>query len=487
MSFFEKTATQLGAMLRDGQCSSEEIVQEHLSRIDAVDNTIEAFLTVTREQALENARASDKRRKEGKTLHELDGVPIGIKDNICTKGVATTCASRMLEDFVPPYSATVMDRLEKAGLITLGKLNMDEFAMGSSCETSYFKQTKNPRGLDRVPGGSSGGSAAAVAAGEVPFALGSDTGGSIRMPAAYCGVVGLKPTYGTVSRYGVVAFGSSLDQVAPIGRSIEDVAALYGILAGYDDMDAVSVRREYPNFCSSLSDGVKGRKIGIPKEYFGEGVGEEVKMAVMSAAKELERMGATLKEVSLPSTDYALSAYYIISSAEASSNLSRYDGVRFGYRATQYSDVNDMIEKSRSEGFGDEVQRRILLGTNVLSSGYYDAYYKRALLLRQKIREEFADVFQQCDLLVTPTAPGTAFRLGENAGDPLKMYACDVCTVPASIAGITALSIPCGSGGDGMPIGMQMIGPAFSEAALLASAYTYEQAVGGWNSVPVLA
>lgn len=484
MSFYEKTASELAVLLDRGQCTSVELTQAHYDRIEAVDGTVKAFLTLTREQALARAAEIDGKRARGEALGALAGIPIALKDNICTKGVRTTCASKMLENFVPPYSATVVDRLEAADAVILGKLNMDEFAMGSSCENSYFQQTVNPRGLDRVPGGSSGGSGAAVAAGETPLALGTDTGGSARLPASYCGVIGVKPTYGAVSRFGAVAFGSSLDQICPMTRCVEDAARLLGVLVGPDDKDATSARRTYPDFVAGLGAGVKGKTIGIPREYFGVGVDSEVAAAVMAAAAELEKQGATLKEVSLPSTTYALSAYYVISSAEASSNLARFDGVRYGYRTAQCDDLGDLYEKSRSEGFGEEVKRRIMLGTAVLSSGYYDAYYKRSKLVQQRIAAEFAEVFAGCDLLVTPTAPSTAFRLGENLGDPVKMYASDICTVPVSIAGLPAVAVPCGTAADGMPMGMQLVAPRFSEGMLLAAARLWEQLSGGWNTVP---
>jgi len=481
---YTKTAAELSSMLRQGQCSSAEIVREQYARIARVDGKVRAFLSLTEEQALKTAAELDGRRAGGEALAPLAGIPLGVKDNICTKDVATTCASRMLESFVPPYSATVMEKLEAAGAIPLGKLNLDEFAMGSSCENSYFQKTANPHDVTRVPGGSSGGSGAAVAAGMAPLSLGSDTGGSIRLPAAFCGVVGLKPTYGTVSRYGLVAFASSLDQIGPLGRSVADVAMLYAAICGGDDMDATSINREYPDFGRALKPDAKGKTIGIPKEYFGKGVDADVADAVMAAARALEGEGARLAEVSLPSTPYALNAYYIISSAEASSNLARFDGVKYGFRADEFEDLTDMYEQTRSQGFGQEVKRRIMLGTYVLSSGYYDAYYKRAKLLQQQMAEEFAGVFATCDCLLTPTSPTTAFKLGENLGSPTKMYAADVCTVTVNIAGLPALSVPCGRDGDGLPIGMQLIGPKFSEQTLLDVAHHYEQLTGGWNQLP---
>lgn len=484
MELYQYTATELSGLLSRRECSAEEAAQSVLGRIHAVEDKVGAYVTVTEELALEQARRIDEQRAAGEELHPLAGIPIAIKDNICTKGVETTCASKMLEHFVPPYDATVMEKLNACGYVPLGKVNMDEFAMGSSTETSYFHQTRNPHDLDRVPGGSSGGSGASVAAGEAFLALGSDTGGSIRLPAAYCGVVGLKPTYGSVSRYGLVAFASSLDQIGPLGRSVSDVAMLYSAICGRDPHDATSAVRDYPDFYTSLKADVAGKVIGLPKEYFGAGVSDTVKEKVMGAAKTLESLGAELKEISLPSTDYALNAYYIISSAEASSNLARFDGVKYGFRAEDYHGLEDMYEKTRSEGFGDEVKRRILLGTFVLSSGYYDAYYKRAKLLQNQIAGEFQAAFSGCDVILTPTAPDTAFRIGENIGDPIRMYATDICTVTVNIAGLPALSIPCGTDPSGLPVGCQLIGAKFREQTLLDTAFAYEKAVGGFGTIP---
>lgn len=478
MELFEYTASQLSGMLREKKVSAAEVTQSVLNRIEAVDEKVKAYLTVTGEEAKKQAAEVDELLAKGEPLSPLAGIPLAVKDNICTKNVRTSCASKMLGNFVPPYDATVMKKLEGCRPVMVGKVNMDEFAMGSSCETSYFQKTANPRNLDYVPGGSSGGSGAAVAAGEAVLSLGSDTGGSIRLPSAYCGVVGLKPTYSSVSRFGLVAFASSLDQIGPLGRSVEDVAMLYSAICGYDPMDATSAKREYPDFYANLKADVSGKTIGIPEEYFAQGVSEEVQQKVMAAAKVLEGLGATLKTVSLPSTSYALNAYYIISSAEASSNLARFDGVKYGYRTPEYHGLDEMYEKTRSEGFGDEVKRRILLGTFVLSSGFYDAYYKKAKLLQNRIGEEFDQQFERCDLLLTPTAPDTAFKLGENMGDPLKMYAADVCTTTVNIAGLPALSIPCGMAANGLPIGMQLIGPKFSEQTLLNAALAYQQETG---------
>lgn len=480
MELYQMTASELAGKLRAGECSAREITDSVLDRIAAVEPQVEAFVTVTGELAKQRADEADAAFARGEDPGPLAGIPIGVKDNICTRDVRTTCSSRMLENFEPPYQATVMERLDAAGAIMVGKCNMDEFAMGSSCETSYFRKTRNPWDTTRVPGGSSGGSAAAVAAGEATVSLGSDTGGSIRLPASYCGLVGLKPTYGSVSRYGLVAFASSLDQIGPFARSVRDAALLFGVICGHDAHDATSVRRTYGDFCTALTPNVKGCRIGIPKEYFGEGVSPSVRTQVMEAAKCLEEAGARLKEISLPSTDYALSAYYIISSAEASSNLARFDGVKYGYRTKEYTTLTEMYENTRSEGFGDEVKRRILLGTFVLSSGYYDAYYKRAKLLQKRIQAEFAEAFSECDVLLTPTGTGPAFHLGEKTSDPLAMYANDICTVTVNIAGLPAISIPCGLE-DGMPVGMQLIGPKFAEQTLFDTAAAYEACVGGFR------
>mgnify|MGYP000388213945 FL=1 len=485
MNLFEYSAGELHKKLLAKECSAVEITESVLERIDACEEKVGAYLTVTGEQAKAAAAKVDAKIAAGEEIHPLAGIPMGIKDNICTKGVTTTCASKMLYNFVPPYNATVMDKLEGVDAVMIGKLNMDEFAMGSSCENSHFKLTHNPRALDRVPGGSSGGSAAAVAAGEAVVTLGSDTGGSIRQPAACCGIIGLKPTYGSVSRYGLVAFASSLDQIGPMGRTVEDVANLYSVICGQDPMDATSARREYPDFAAQISGDVQGMRIGLPKEYFGPGVEEGVRAAVMDSIHTLEQKGAKVVELSLPSTDYALSAYYIISSAEASSNLARFDGVKYGYRAEGYTSLTDMYERTRSEGFGDEVKRRIMLGTFVLSSGYYDAYYNRAKLLQKTIAEEFAAAFEQCDVIATPTTPTTAFRLGENIGDPLKMYASDICTVTVNIAGLPAISLPCGMV-DGLPAGLQLIGPRFSEGRLFNVSRALEQERGGLCAVAAL-
>lgn len=485
MELFNKPAYELSEMLKAKEISSVELTEAVFNRIDSVEKDIKAYLTTDRENALKVAEDIDKRRVDGEILGELAGIPIAIKDNISTKGLKTTCASKILENYVPPFNATVIDKLNNAGMVITGKLNMDEFAMGSSTENSHFQKTANPHDISRVPGGSSGGSAAAVAACESVVALGSDTGGSIRQPASYCGVVGMKPTYGSVSRYGLVAFASSLDQIGPLGRSVKDVAMLNEIICGHDKMDATSSYRDYESLSASLNGNVKNVRIGLPKEYFGDGIDAEVRESVMKAVNELEKLGAIIKEISLPSTDYALSAYYIISSAEASSNLARFDGVKYGYRTSEFNGLVDMYEKTRSEGFGDEVKRRIMLGTFVLSSGFYDAYYKKAKLCQRRISAEFTNAFADVDVIATPTSPFTAFKLGENVNDPLKMYAADVCTVTINIAGLPAVSIPCGTDKNKLPIGLQLIGNKFCESNILNTAYAYEKLVGGF-SVPIL-
>lgn len=482
MALYEKSAAELSEMLGKKEISAKELTESVFDRIEAVEDKVCAYVTLDKENALAQAAEVDKKRAAGEELSPLAGIPIGIKDNISTKGLKTTCASRMLENYEPPFDASVMTKLRAADAVVTGKLNMDEFAMGSSTETSYFKKTRNPFDLERIPGGSSGGSAAAVAACEAVVSLGSDTGGSIRQPASYCGVVGLKPTYGAVSRYGLVAFASSLDQIGPVGRTVEDVAMVQSVICGHDKMDATSAYRDYPDYFKSLSSDVKGLKIGIPAEYFGEGIDGDVKTAVMNAVKELEKQGAEVKSISLPSTDYALSSYYIISSAEASSNLARFDGVRYGFRAQEYDGLVDMYEKTRSQGFGAEVKRRIMLGTFVLSSGFYDAYYKKAKLLQNRIGAEFDGAFKEVDVIAAPTVPTPAFKIGENMDDPLKMYATDICTVTVNIAGLPAVSVPCVHDADRLPVGLQLIGNKFEEQKLLNTAYAYEKIVGGFVS-----
>lgn len=481
MRLYEKTASELSEMLKNKECSAVELCNDVLARINETENKIGAYVTVAEESAKENAKKIDKAMAAGDKLHPLAGIPIGIKDNISTKGIRTTCSSKMLENYVPPFDATVMNKINNAGMTVLGKMNMDEFAMGSSTETSYMHLTRNPYNTECVPGGSSGGSAAAVAAGEAILTLGSDTGGSIRQPAALCGVVGMKPTYGSVSRYGLVAFASSLDQIGPLGKSVKDVAMLQSLICGHDRYDATSKNIEYPDYAAALKENAKSLKIGIPKEYFGEGIDSQVKESVMKAVKEFELQGAVIKEISLPSTEYAINTYYIIASAEASSNLARFDGVKYGYRTSEYDGLVDMYEKTRSEGFGDEVKRRIMLGTFVLSSGYFDAYYKKAKRVQNQISQEFSNAFKECDIIATPTVPASAFKIGENIGDPIKMYYNDVCTVTVNIAGLPAISLPCGKDSAGMPMGLQLIGDKFSEQTLLNTAYTYEKICGGFD------
>ena len=469
MELYELTVHELLEKLDKNEITLEDITKSYIDRINDKEKDVQAFVTLTDKEALEKVQSIKERETK------FAGIPIGIKDNMCTKGVKTTCGSKMLENFISPYDATVIEKLNNEGIIPLGKLNMDEFAMGSSTENSAIKKTKNPWNLRKVPGGSSGGSAAAVAANMVPWALGSDTGGSIRQPASLCGVVGLKPTYGLVSRYGLVAYASSLDQIGPITKDVEDAALLLNIIAGHDEKDSTSANIEKEDYTKSLVRDVKGLKIGVPKEYFGEGINEEVKQSVRAAIKKYEEMGAIVEECSLNITDEAIADYYIIACAEASSNLGRFDGIRYGYRTKNFESLNDIYVNSRTEGFGDEVKRRIILGTYVLSSGYYDAYYKKGLKVRTLIRKEFAKLFEKYDILLTPTSPVVAFDIGAKADNPLEMYLADVCTVLVNIAGVPGISIPCGVDKEGMPIGMQLIGKHFDEKTLIRAAYTYEQ------------
>lgn len=474
MNLYELSVEKASKMLKDKEISSVELTNALLDRIDEKDKSIEGYITVAKEDALNSAKLADESIKNG-GISPLTGICASVKDNICTDKILTTCASKMLYNFVPPYDATVVKKLKAQGSVIIGKTNMDEFAMGSSTETSYFKKTKNPHDLAKVPGGSSGGSAAVVAADEAIFALGSDTGGSIRQPSAFCGVVGLKPTYGLVSRFGLVAFASSLDQIGPITKNVTDSAVVLNAIAGYDKMDSTSADEKTDDCTKSLGESVKGLKIGIPKEYIGEGIQKEVKDAIMSAAKVYESLGAEIFEFSLPMTKYALPAYYIMSSAEASSNLARFDGVKYGYRAENYTDLTDMYLKTRSEGFGSEVKRRIMLGTYALSAGYYDAYYKKAQQARTLIRNSFAEAFDKFDVILTPTAPTTAFEIGKNITDPITMYLNDICTVSVNIAGLPAISIPCGYDETNMPIGLQLIAKPFAENTLFKTAYAFEQ------------
>ena len=465
---------QLSGCLRSGELTAVQAAEAYLASIRENDPSIRAYLSVLEEKAMGQAAETDRRRARGETLSPLAGVPVGIKDNICTKGVTTTCASRMLEQFIPPYNAHVIEKLEEAGAVTLGKLNMDEFAMGSSTENSFFQITHNPRDPSRVPGGSSGGSAAAVAANEAAFALGSDTGGSIRQPAAFCGVVGMKPTYGTVSRYGLVAFASSLDQIGPLTRDVADSAMVMDCIAGHDSRDSTSIRMDKLPYASQLGQDIRGIKIALPEEFFGEGLSEDVRKGIQLAARRFQDLGAEIVRVSMPALTHALPAYYIISSAEASSNLARFDGIRYGYRSPDYEDITSLYKNSRSEGFGEEVKRRIMLGTFALSSGYYDAYYKKALQVRTLITRDYSRIFAACDCILSPVAPTTAYKIGEKTANPLEMYLGDIYTVPVNIAGLPGLSMPCAAASDGMPVGMQLIGPAFSEPLLYRVGYAYE-------------
>lgn len=475
MKLYEMTAHELSDMLHNRKLGVVELTQAYLNRIDEIDSKVGSYITVSRNEALKQAEKLQAEFDSGACLPPLAGIPAAIKDNMCTEGIPTTCASKILSDFVPPYNATVVEKLYKQKTVLLGKLNMDEFAMGGSTENSYFKQTKNPWNTDRVPGGSSGGAAASVAGGEAVFALGSDTGGSIRQPAAFCGVVGMKPTYGAVSRYGLVAFASSLDQIGPLTRDVTDCALVLNAITGHDCMDSTSAPVEHPDYTKALINDVKGMKIGIPKEYISAGINGEVKKAVLEAAEVFRRLGAICEECSLPITEYAIPAYYLVSSAEASSNLARYDGIKYGFRAEKYTDLLDLYKQTRSEGFGPEVKRRIMLGTYALSSGYYDAYYKKALQVRTLIRKSFDDAFTKFDLVLGPTTPTTAYKIGEKVDDPLAMYLGDIYTVSANIAGLPALDLPCGFDNDGMPVGLQLIGKPFDESLLLKAGYTFEQ------------
>ena len=470
----ERTIFEHAEALRKKEYSSVQLTQAYLEQIDKKDKTIGAYITVTADRAIESAKAFDEGRSSDGEISPLAGIPCGIKDNMCTKGIKTTCASKMLGGYIPPYSAHVVEKLEKSGAVILGKLNMDEFAMGSTTENSAFKVCRNPLDTDRVPGGSSGGSAAAVAAREAVYTLGSDTGGSIRQPASFCGVVGMKPTYGSVSRYGLVAFASSLDQIGPITSTVLDNALVLNAIVGHDKRDATSVKRVYNDFTADIKNGVKGMKIGVPEEFFGEGISDDVRKAVLAATDTYRALGAELVSVSMPSIDYALSAYYVISSAEASSNLARFDGIRYGYRCDDYSNIDELYRKSRSEGFGSEVKKRIMLGTFALSSGYYDAYYKKALQVRSLVRKDFDEAFGKCDFIISPVTPTVAYKIGEKTGDSLQMYMGDAYSVPVNIAGIPALTLPCGIGEGGMPVGMQLIGPAFSEGLLYRAGFAFE-------------
>ncbi|MFS7003665.1 Asp-tRNA(Asn)/Glu-tRNA(Gln) amidotransferase subunit GatA [Carnobacterium maltaromaticum] len=484
MSLLDKELIELHNLLVSKEITAEDIMRETFSRIHETEDKVGSFITLNEEVALQLAKNMDAKGITESNV--LAGLPIGIKDNIVTKDLRTTAASKMLEDFMPIYDATVMNKVYEADLIPVGKLNMDEFAMGGSTETSYFKQTKNPWDLTKVPGGSSGGSAAAVAAGQLLISLGSDTGGSIRQPAAFTGVVGMKPTYGRVSRFGLIAFASSLDQIGPFTRTVKDNAYVLNAISGYDANDSMSSGTSVPDFTANLTGDIKGMKIGVPKEYLQEGIDEEIKKSVLAAIDTYKELGATVEEVSLPHSKYGIAVYYIIASSEASSNLQRFDGVRYGYRSPEAESLEELYVMSRSEGFGMEVKRRIMLGTFSLSSGYYDAYFKKAGQVRTLIKQDFANVFADYDLILGPTTPTTAFNLGENMDDPLTMYMNDILTVPVNLAGVPAISIPCGFAENGMPIGLQLIGKHFDEETIYKATYAFEQATDFHQKKPNL-
>ena len=473
----ELTGWQLKEMMLQGEVSSEEIVSSVFDQIRKVNPDTNAYITLTEEQARETAGRIDDRRKRGENLGALSGLPVAVKDNICTKGIRTTCASKILSNFIPPYDAAAVEGLKRANAVIVGKTNMDEFAMGSSNETSFFGLVKNPFDPERIPGGSSGGSAAAVASHMATMALGSDTGGSVRQPASLCGVVGMKPTYGRVSRYGLVAFASSLDQIGAITKDVRDCALLSSVICGYDPRDSTSLEEAEPDFSESLEGEVKYIKLGIPEEYFGQGLDEEVREAVVKAVGVLEKLGMKVEEVSLSHTDKAIATYYVLADAEASSNLARYDGVRYGFRPERELELSRMYKKTRSDGFGAEVKRRIILGTYVLSAGYYEAYYAKAQKVRTIIREDFNKAFEKVDVIVTPTSPTTAFKIGEKINDPLTMYLSDIYTVSANLAGIPAISVPCGKDSKDLPVGLQIMGKPLSESLILKVAYALEQSL----------
>ena len=477
MNIVDLTVHELVEKLEKKELTITEINKAYVDRIKFEEPKIGAFISDLSEDALKEAASIEEKVNSGEIKNEskLAGIPIAIKDNMCVKGTRTTCASKMLENFVAPYDATVIEKLKENNLTFLGKVNMDEFAMGASTEYSELQKTKNPWNLNYVPGGSSGGSAAAVASKMAPWALGSDTGGSIRQPASFCGIVGLKPTYGLVSRYGLVAFASSLDQIGPMTRDVRDNAMLLNLIAGHDEKDSTSINKEKKDYTKALINDVKGLRIGIPKEYFGEGINSEVKKSIEAVIDKYKELGATIEECSLDIAEYALATYYIIACAEASSNLGRFDGIRYGYRTKNFKSLKDIYKNSRTEGFGPEVKRRIILGTYVLSSGYYDAYYKKAQQVRTLVIEKFNEVFKNYDLILTPTAPTTAFEIGTKSNNPLEMYLADICTVSVNIAGLPAISVPCGVDSKGLPIGVQLIGKHFGEETLYRAAYTYEQ------------
>jgi aspartyl-tRNA(Asn)/glutamyl-tRNA(Gln) amidotransferase subunit A len=485
MELHQLTIHELNEKLRSGETSSEEITASIFGRIDAVEKDVRAYITLMKETAFTEAKRADEAIKNGEAGF-LTGIPIALKDIVCTKGTLTTCGSRMLSNFIPPYDATVIEKLRDAGAVFTGKTNMDEFAMGSSTETSFYGTSRNPWDLQRIPGGSSGGSAAAVAADECIAAIGSDTGGSIRQPAALCGVVGLKPTYGRVSRFGLIAFASSLDQIGPFTKDVEDAAIMMNVLAGYDNRDSTSAAEEVPDYRLSLGKGIEGWTVGVPKEYFVGGLDPDVEGAVRQAIKTVENAGARCVEVSLPHTEYCLAVYYIVAPAEASSNLARYDGVKYGFRAPESRDLLDMYKKTRSAGFGAEVKRRIMLGTYALSSGYYDAYYKKASQVRSLIKRDFDRVFKTCDALLTPTTPTPAFCVGEKTDDPMQMYLSDLFTISANLAGIPGISVPCGYSASGLPIGVQFLAGHFQEGRLLQIASAYEKQANIEKRRPIL-
>ncbi len=476
-NLYEKGILELHNLLKSKEITSKEVTETFLNKINELNKEINSYITVCEDVAIQQAEEADKKISSG-DFTELTGIPLGIKDLICTKGIKTTCGSKMLYNYVPTYNATVYEKLLKHSIVTLGKNNMDEFAMGSSNETSYFGPVKNPHDTSKVPGGSSGGSAAAVASNQCAASLGSDTGGSIRQPASFCGVVGLKPTYGRVSRYGLVAFASSLDQIGPITKNVEDAAILLKAISGFDNRDSTSVNIDVPDYLSNIKkECLKGLKVGVPKEYFIEGINEEVKNCVENNLKELEKNGAEIIEISLPHTEYAVAVYYIIAPAEASSNLARFDGVKYGFRAESYEDLMDMYKKTRAEGFGDEVKRRIMLGTYALSSGYYDAYYLKASKVRNLIKQDFVNAFKKVDVIICPVTPTTAFKIGEKVDNPLEMYLNDIFTIPLNLAGTCGISIPIGKDSMNMPIGMQIIGNFFEEQKILNVAYNIEKLI----------
>ena len=474
MDIMSLTAVELGKKIKAKEISVTEATQAYLDKIEKVENDVHSYVTIDKEGALKRAEEVQKMIDDGTLLSPLAGVPVAIKDNMCTKGTRTTCSSKILENFVPTFTSEAVLNLEKAGAVIIGKTNMDEFAMGSTTETSYYGVTRNPWNLEHVPGGSSGGSCAAVAAGECAYALGSDTGGSIRQPSSFCGVTGIKPTYGTVSRYGLIAYGSSLDQIGPIAKDVTDCATILETIASHDVKDSTSVEREY-DFTSALTDDVKGMKIGIPRDYFGDGLSADVKEQILNAVKVLEEKGAVVEEFDLSLVKYAIPAYYIIADAEASSNLARFDGVKYGYRTEEYEGLHNMYKKTRSEGFGAEVKRRIMLGSFVLSSGYYDAYYLKALRTKALIKQAFDKAFAKYDMIVAPAAPTTAPELGKSLSDPMKMYLSDIYTISVNLAGLPGISIPVGKDSKGLPVGMQLIGDCFQEKKIIQAAYTFEQ------------